>query len=124
MNTELGKAVQEAETKLRNAMLDSDLNALSALLADDLVFTNHLGQLLTKRDDLSAHESGRLDIESINISENSIKILGNTAVVTARVQICGTYDGNPTNGDFRFTRIWANQDNSLQVKAAHSCTVT
>lgn len=123
MNAKFVKSVPKAEKRLQKAMLESDLYVLSDLLSDDLIFTNHLGQLLTKRDDLSAHESGKLNIESINMLENDIIIIGNTAVVTTRTKISGTYDGNPANGDFRFTRIWASEGNNLQVKIAHSSVV-
>jgi len=33
-------------------MLKSDVNTLDELLSSDLVFTNHLGHLMTKQDDL------------------------------------------------------------------------
>ena len=53
----------EAEEQLRMAMLNADVNILDKLLADDLVFTNHLGQVLGKQDDLAAHQSGKFKIE-------------------------------------------------------------
>ena len=37
-----------------NATPRSDLEVLQELLADDLIFTNHLGQLLHKEDDRAA----------------------------------------------------------------------
>jgi len=35
-----------SEARLRQAMLRSDLNVLDELLAPDLIFTNHLGQVM------------------------------------------------------------------------------
>jgi hypothetical protein len=46
--------IVEVENQLRTAMLGSDVTALDDLLAPDLIFTNHLGQLLGKDDDLAA----------------------------------------------------------------------
>ncbi|MCL6484569.1 MAG: nuclear transport factor 2 family protein, partial [Janthinobacterium lividum] len=40
--------VLDAEERLRLAMLASDVAALNILLADQLLFTNHLGHLLSK----------------------------------------------------------------------------
>lgn len=48
--------VLNAEERLRLAMMDSDVAQLTLLLADDLLFTNHLGHLLSKQADLAAHE--------------------------------------------------------------------
>ena len=42
----------KAEERLRQAMLTSDVSVLDELLAPDIIITNHLGQLLTKNDDL------------------------------------------------------------------------
>jgi len=40
--------IRELEHRLLNAMCNSDLEELDALLADDLVFTDHLGALWGK----------------------------------------------------------------------------
>ncbi len=29
------------------------------------------------------------------------------AIVSVRMQLSGSYNGSPTNGDFRYTRVWA-----------------
>lgn len=55
--------ILQAEERLRLAMLNSDVNTLNELLAPELIFTNHLGQVLGKQDDLNAHQSGTLKIQ-------------------------------------------------------------
>ncbi len=69
MHNLLEKQIVEAEKHLRIAMLQSDINALDELLAPELIFTNHLGQRLTKKDDLTAHQTGTLEIEVLEPSE-------------------------------------------------------
>jgi hypothetical protein len=98
--------IADAESRLRVAMLNSDLPALNALLAPELMFTNHFGQLLGKDDDLAAHGSGKLKIEELIPSEQHIGLVGGVAIVSVRMQLKGSYDGNPAHGDFRFTRVW------------------
>jgi ketosteroid isomerase-like protein len=116
--------IQKSEEQLRQAMLASDIAALSTLLANELIFTNHLGQCLGKEVDLSAHKSGTLRISKLEPSEQQIKLVGEkVAVVSVRVQITGTYAGQPAGGDFRFTRIWASSNGHWQIVAAHSCVV-
>ncbi len=115
----------EAEELLCKAMLESDTVTLDKLLSSNLIFTNHLGQVLGKKDDLDAHKSGLLHISNISIDDQQIKLQMDTAVVFAKVTICGNYDGNPADGTFRFTRVWQNTEgNHWEVIAAHSSGIT
>jgi hypothetical protein len=43
------------------------------LLSPELIFTNHLGQVLGKADDLAAHRSGLLRIEELRPSEQQVR---------------------------------------------------
>ncbi len=52
--------VVQLEERLRQAMLDSDVAELDTLIAPELIFTNHLGQLIGKQEDLAIHRSGAL----------------------------------------------------------------
>jgi hypothetical protein len=118
--------ILELEERLRIAMLNSDVGALDQLLAPGLIFTNHLGQLLSKQDDLEAHRSGRLKVKDLTASEQHVRLYENVAVVSVRLRLSGTYGGGPADGDFRFTRVWcpAPGKDSWHVVAAHAVLVT
>lgn len=110
----------DAEERLKQAMLASDVSVLDKLLAPEIIITNHFGQLMSKDDDLGAHKSGLIKIQELNPSERQIQIQGEVAIVSVRMQIVGTYDGNPANGDFRFTRVWAiSGSGTYHIIAAH-----
>jgi ketosteroid isomerase-like protein len=121
MNQTIESQVSDAEDRLRHAMLNSDVDALDRLLAPELIFTNHLGQLQGKQDDLAAYRSGALKVKELNPSEQHIRLYGDIGIVSVRVQLLGTYAGSPANGDFRFTRVWAlSGDKVWRVVAAHA----
>jgi ketosteroid isomerase-like protein len=102
-------------------MLNSDVTALDELLADELIFTNHLGQTMTKQDDLDAHRSGFVKIETIDLSEQRIKIAGDIAIVSVLSNICGEFGGTKAETALRFTRVWQKRASDCwQVIAAHS----
>lgn len=117
--------IKQYEERLKQAMLRSDVAALDELLAPDLSFSNHLGQLMTKQNDLQAHKSGILKINQITLSDQKIKIYGDVAVVTVQAHIIGSFAGAASEDNFRFTRVWAKStSNAWQVIAGHSSIVT
>lgn len=113
----------ELEEKLRLAMLNSDLAELDQLLSPNLLFTNHLGVLVSKEDDLKAHASKAFVFKSLDLSESKILIQENSAVVSVKADIQGDYNGQPANGRFRFTRFWSNTLGKWQVIAGHSSVI-
>ncbi|BAU12362.1 hypothetical protein LEP3755_28910 [Leptolyngbya sp. NIES-3755] len=119
--TETTKAqIIDVEEQLRKAMLASDVNVLDELLAPEIIITSHLGELLSKQDDLTAHQSGLFKIQELNPSEQRIQLHGDIAIVSVRMQIVGSYNNSPANGDFRYTRVWAiSKQGTWQIIAAH-----
>jgi ketosteroid isomerase-like protein len=116
--------IRELERRLRDAMRGSDLGELDALLADELIFTDHLGGLWRKADDMAAHRTGAIKVREVNASEERVMVLGGVAIVSVRLAISGTFGGREASGQFRFTRVWAQAgEGRWRVVAAHSTLV-
>lgn len=122
--TALAQQIIAVEEQLRLGMLSSNLETLDQLIADDLVFTSHLGQVMSKQDDLSFHQGGLCQFQTITYSEQYIQPVGDMVVVSVRVHITGTYSETPFEDDLRFTRLWqrSSQD-SWQIIMGHSSVV-
>ncbi len=116
-------AVVELEERLERAMRTSDIPVLDELLADNLLFTNHQGLVVTKQEDLEVHRSGLLKLDSLVASDRSIRPLGNVAVVAVQVQLAGRYANSHFEGKFRYTRVWALQGVRWRIVAAHASVV-
>lgn len=125
MKLSIEAQISACEERLKQAMLTSDVSELDALLAPELIFTNHLGQMMTKRDDLEAHQSGTLSIDKITLSDQTIKVYGDVAVVLVQAHILGRFAGIVSESDFRFTRVWCKTSpgGSWQVMIGHSSLV-
>ena len=124
MQADIENQIAVAEERLRLAMLASDVNALDELISSDLIFTNHLGQVLGKQDDLALHRSGVLKFHRLEPSENQMKTSGKITVVSVRIKLSGVYGGSPFTGDLRYTRVWClSQGDTFQVIAGHSSAV-
>lgn len=113
--------VRRAEAQLRQAMETSDVDLLDQLMAPELIFTNHTGQILGKEDDLQAHRTGLIRIAAVSVMDQEIRLIGDAAVVSVKMNIQGVYDNHPASGIFHFTRVWHCQpDNRWQLVAGHS----
>ncbi|MEO1404496.1 MAG: nuclear transport factor 2 family protein [Cyanobacteria bacterium J06635_1] len=125
MDNSIENQILEIEERLRLAMLHSDVSALDKLLAPELIFTNHLGQLLSKQDDLAAHQSGVLKIREIIPSEQHLQVHESFVIVSVRIHLSGSYAGTSSEDDFRFTRVWVlSSENTWQVVAGHSSIIS
>lgn len=112
------------EDQLKIAMLNSDVSVLDQLLAEELIFTSHLGQVMSKQDDLEAHRTGFVKIKSINQSEQRILLHEDFAIVSVLSRINGEFGGEQSEATLRFTRVWRKLINDKwQVIAAHSSFV-
>ena len=98
--------IRELEERLKKAMIASDVEALDALLADDLSFVDATGKVWTKADDLNGHRYGMQRIEKLDVEEQSVRVYGSFAVTVTRVAISGTFAGAPFAGSLRYTRTW------------------
>src|SRR3546814_14345997 len=83
-------------------LLNSDVGLLESLLGDDSIFTNQDGMRLTKADDIAAHQSGLLAIETLSQQEERlIRGLGDTARVCLPIAFAVHYPVQPCRVTFR-----------------------
>jgi hypothetical protein len=83
----------EIEERLRQAMLNSDVAELDALIAPELIFTSYLGQLISKQQDLAIHQSGIVKFRALIPSERYIQLNQGFSVVSVQMHILGSYEG-------------------------------
>ncbi|WP_027858153.1 nuclear transport factor 2 family protein [Marinobacterium jannaschii] len=124
MKNDLVQQAVAAEQRLKAAMVDSDIAVLDELLANDLVFINHLGHRASKQDDIALHQSGLLSIDSIEFTELQVRPEGNFAFVYVNAEIKGLYNGAEANGSFAFSRVWSKSGSQLQLVSAQSTIIT
>ncbi|EOC0062739.1 nuclear transport factor 2 family protein [Cronobacter turicensis] len=105
----------QLEDALFAAMKNSDVTALMALIADDLLFINHAGQRVTKTEDIGLHASGAIAIQAIERESFQAQESDHCIIVDTCVAITGTYAGAPLNGRFHHFRTWVNRHGQWQV---------
>jgi len=120
----MANVIEIHEENLQQAMLFSDIEKLDILLSSELIFTNHIGQVISKQDDIDAHKSGVIRFEEISLDDQKIIAHDELAIVTVQASIVGFYKDVKSNGTFRFTRVWRKKcDDSWKVIVGHSSLV-
>ena len=103
------------EEQLRIAMLRSDLSALDALIADDLLFVGPDGSVIGKAEDLELHRSGAQRISQLDFSDLLVRAYGGTAVTTVAAIVAGTFNEQPFFGHVSYLRTWTKTRAGWQV---------
>ena len=96
----------DLEDAWRTAVLKSDINAMSALLADDYMAITANGMLQTKQEALANLKARRIRFTKLLLSDRKVRFYGNTALVTSRAEVLGAGPEGDISGDFRYTRVY------------------
>ncbi len=98
--------IEQLEEAWRIAMLKSDTNAMSALLADDYVAITASGTLQTKNEALANLGTRRIHITHLSLSDRKMRFYGTTALVTSLASVQGTSPEGDITGSLRYTRVY------------------
>jgi ketosteroid isomerase-like protein len=98
--------IEKLEEAWRNAVLNSDTTAMSALLSDDYIAITASGTLQTKDEALANLGSGRHHVTALDISDRKVRFYGKTALVTSLANVQSTTAQGDVNGSFRYTRVY------------------
>ncbi len=95
----------EADKLRRAAMISADIEKISSLVTDDLVYTHSSGKVDDKKSFLEAIRSGTLDYEKIEPRNTVVRAKGGTVVVTGLVSITVKAPDGLKSFDARFTAV-------------------
>jgi ketosteroid isomerase-like protein len=87
------KAVAELDREYQQAVKKNDVPTMDRILADDFVLVTGKGQVLRKTDLLKESGSGDFNYERQEDSKQTVRVWGDTAVVTALLSAKGTERG-------------------------------
>lgn len=117
----------EVETHLRQmsdewvkAMVRADATVLDRILADDFYFTYPL-EGDDKASVISDLTSGELKIEHFARDHVSVRVFGNTAVLTARDAVSWLYHGREIAGQYKVLIVFAEREGRWQMCAIQAC---
>ena len=101
--------VRGRERELLAAIGSRDLAAYDRLVADDYVALRGTGDQ-TKAQVIETYRAGRLAYRGLDITDVEVRVLGETAVLTARTLGSRVEEGRETENRVRYLRVWARRD--------------
>ena len=100
------KAVATAVESLRKAMVDPDKAVLDRLTAEELSYGHSSGTIQNKQQFMDALTSGTSDFVSIDLSNQTIKIAGNAAIVRHILSATTNDGGKPGTTKLSVLMVW------------------
>jgi ketosteroid isomerase-like protein len=110
--------VLKAEDARNAAMPKGDVAALEKIYADDLVYTNGRGELLTKAQHLAEMKARTLGFRSFAHNDVQVTVHGNTGIVTGISTSAVEYEGKISTSPRRFVNVYA-KDGGRWLCVAH-----
>ena len=112
--------VRAADSKRLVAMVRADVAELGTLLGEELTYTHSSGQMENREEFLASISSGKLDYQSIDRTEDQVRIYGNTAVVSGRTDVKLKAEGKDLVLPLRFTSMWVKGEKGWRMVAYQS----
>ena len=107
------------ENKWNAAYKRGDIATMESLLAADFIITVEDGTTFSKSGYIAHNGDSTLHVEVTEMSGLSVRVHGNTAIVTGAYHEKGTSKGKAYESRDRFTDVWMNANGKWQVIASH-----
>ncbi|WEK35958.1 MAG: nuclear transport factor 2 family protein [Candidatus Pseudobacter hemicellulosilyticus] len=103
------QAVAAAVEALRKAMLDGNRGALDSLAAPELTYGHSSGKMEDKHSFVETIASGQSDFVTLELSDQSITVIGNTALVRHKLNATTNDGGKPGTVSLGILLVWQKQ---------------
>lgn len=112
-----GAGAAAAAEKLRVAMVDPTRQALDALVADDLSYGHSGGKVDTKASFISDLLDGKSDFVTIAITDQTVKVVKDVALVRHTPSAQTNDSGKPGNVTIKILQVWQQQGGQWKLLA-------
>ena len=117
---EIEQHVRQLNDDWVKAMVRGDAPTLDRIMADDFFFTYPL-EGDDKAQFISDVTSGNLKIQHISREQVSVRVFGNTAVLTARDSATWLYNGRELAGQYKIIIVFTERGGLWQLCAIQAC---
>lgn len=111
------KEVAALVETMRKAMVDADKSALEKIAADELSYGHSSGLIEDKATFVGSLVSGKFDFVTIELTEQTIKIANNVALVRHKLKGETNNEGKPGTANIGVLLIWQKQQGGWKLLA-------
>lgn len=110
----------QCEENFAQAFRTLDIETLSDMIHDRLIYNHFSGKVMTKQMDIDAFKSSNPKVEKLECIELEVEMFDDTAIVSTVTYLKGVFGGHPVEGKTRFLRTWKKLESGWKVIAASS----
>lgn len=99
------------DTEYQAAVKNNDAATMDRILADDFILVTGRGKVYNKTDLLSTARNKDIDYEHQEDTQQTVRVWGDTAVITALLWQKGTYKGEPFDDHLWFSDTYVRTPN-------------
>lgn len=118
------KSVIGAVEKLRAAMISGERSALEAIASDSLSYGHSGGNVQNKAEFVEGIASGKSDFVTIDLSEQTVSVLNNVAVVRHVLTATTNDGGKPGNVKIKVLLVWVKEKGKWKMLARQAVKLT
>ena len=100
------KAVAELDTQYQLAVKNNDAITMAKILADDFVLVTGKGKVFTKEELLTEAREGKTTYERQEDSDQTVRVWGDSAVITALLWAKGSTEGKSFDYKLWFSDVY------------------
>jgi ketosteroid isomerase-like protein len=101
--------VRKLAQQQREAAIRGDASFEEKYLLPDYVGISPAGAITTREQSAARLKSGDVKLEKIDVSDERVRVYGNTAIIAGLVQVKGSFKGQAFEQTSSYTRVWIKQ---------------
>jgi hypothetical protein len=117
------KKVAEAVDFLKKAMIDGDKTSLEAIAHEGLTYGHSNGNIETKAMFVEAISSGKSDFKTIDLTDQTIKVYGKTAIVRHKLFAETANGGTPGTAKLSIVLVFVKVKSQWQLLARQAVKI-
>ncbi|QJW90367.1 nuclear transport factor 2 family protein [Spirosoma taeanense] len=117
------KGVADAVERLRKAMIDPTEVSLQAIASDKLSYGHSSGKIEDKAEFIRALVSNESDFKTIDLTEQTIALVDNTALVRHKLSAETANSGTPGTARLSVLLVWVYQQGGWKLLARQAVKI-
>lgn len=95
-------------------MAEKNVDALAGLFHEKSMFT-HMGGSWPRKQELDIIKSGGIHYKKADVEEESVRVIGPTAIVLSKIRLLAVVGGNEVTNPFAVTEVYVQEDGKWKL---------